>query len=135
MPEGGCICGNVRYNIEGEPVMKALCHCLDCRKISGSTYSTNAIYQKDNFKLLKGSPKTHVKTADGGNPITSYFCGDCGSTMWRDGDSFPGMNVIKVGTIDDTDAISKAKPGVELYVSRRVDWVPATEGTEQKAMS
>lgn len=71
--QGGCVCENIRYSIEGEPVMNALCHCLDCRKISGSVYSTNAVYPEGGFKLLKGTPKQHTKTADGGNTITSHF--------------------------------------------------------------
>jgi len=36
-------------------------------------YSTNAIYQADGFKVTKGTTKTHAKTADGGNTITSHF--------------------------------------------------------------
>lgn len=67
------MCGNVRYTLEGDAVKKALCHCLDCRKISGSTYSTNAIYPEQGFKFTKGTPKEHKKTADTGNVITSSF--------------------------------------------------------------
>jgi hypothetical protein len=53
--------------------LQALCHCLDCRKISGSTYSTNGIFPKDNFKATSGTPKEYASKADSGNSITSYF--------------------------------------------------------------
>jgi hypothetical protein len=50
-----------------------LCHCLDCRKITGSAYSTNAIYPEDGFKVTKGTPKQHTVKGDSGNEITSHF--------------------------------------------------------------
>ncbi|KAF2243950.1 hypothetical protein BU26DRAFT_492860 [Trematosphaeria pertusa] len=132
MAQGGCMCGNVRYTIEGDPVMQALCHCVDCRKITGSTYSTNSIYPESGFKVTQGTTKTHSKTADGGNTITSHFCPDCGSTMWREGPSFPGLKIVKTGTLDDVNALANAKPGAELYAPTRVSWVAAVEGAEQK---
>ena len=53
--------------------MQVLCHCLDCRKITGSTYSSNGVYDNDKFKVTKGTPKQHKKTADSGNEIVSNF--------------------------------------------------------------
>ena len=104
---------------------------FDCRKISGSTYSTNMIIQEDGFKVLSGNAKPISKTADGSNIIMSHFCGDCGSTMWRDGPSFQVL-IIKVGTLDDVDALAKAKPTVELFAPTRVDWVNEIPGAAQK---
>ena len=130
--EGGCLCGNIRYTISGEPAAKALCHCLDCRKISGSTYSTNAVFPLDGFKFTSGTPKEHFKVADGGNGITSHFCGDCGSMMTRRGPSFPGLVIIKAGTLDDKNALSEFKPVTELFAKHRVDWVPEIPGAQQK---
>ena len=63
---------------------QALCHCVDCRKITGSTYSTNLVVGGEGF-TSSGNPKTFTKTADSGQPITSFFCGNCGSTLWREG--------------------------------------------------
>lgn len=57
---------------------KALCHCSDCRKISGGNYSNNIVVPSQQFKLVSGAPKEITKTADSGKPITSCFCGDCG---------------------------------------------------------
>ncbi|KAH7135037.1 Mss4-like protein [Dendryphion nanum] len=129
--EGGCCCGNVRYNIEGEPVVKALCHCSDCKKTSGSIYSTNAVYPESRFKILKGSTKEYTVTADSGNKMTSHFCGDCGSTIWREGATFAGLKVLKIGTLDDPEALEGLKPNAELYAPSRVSWVPALENAKQ----
>ncbi|KAF2003661.1 hypothetical protein P154DRAFT_486304 [Amniculicola lignicola CBS 123094] len=123
--EGGCLCGAIRYSVEGKPEIKALCHCLDCRKISGGTYSTNAVYPEAAFKILQGIPKQFAKTANSENKMTSFFCGDCGSTMWRQTKAFEKGLIIKVGTLDHVDALSNAEPEVELFSPRRVAWVNA----------
>lgn len=88
------------------------------------------------FKLVSGTPKTFSKTSDSGKTITSHFCGDCGSTLFRTGDSFPDTVIIKLGVMDSKDAFEKAKPEVELYSTQRVDWVPEIQGAKQmKTMS
>ncbi|KAF1989756.1 hypothetical protein K402DRAFT_263143 [Aulographum hederae CBS 113979] len=132
MPDGGCFCGKVRISYTGEPALKALCHCLDCRKITGSTYSTNLAIPEDNFKLNSGTPKTISKTADTGKTITSHFCGDCGTTLWRDTETMAGLKVVKAGTMDDPKSLGDTQPGVELFVPERVSWVNGIEGAEQR---
>jgi len=132
MPSGSCFCGATKIEYTGDIQAKALCHCLDCRKISGSTYSTNFIVPEDGFKVTSGKPKTITKTADSGNEITSHFCGDCGSTLFRDGASFPGSKIIKVGVMDDAEVLNDGKPMVELFAPERVNWVSEIGGAAQK---
>jgi len=135
MPSGGCFCGKARLTYTGDIAVKALCHCVDCRKITGSTYSTNIIVPEEGFSTT-GTLKTISKTADGGNKITSYFCPDCGTTLYRDGPSFKGSKVVKEGIMDDPNALGATKPTVELYTPERVSWVAGIEGSdEKKAMS
>lgn len=52
--------------------------------------------------------------------------------MWRDGPGFSGLKIIKAGTLDDVDALAKAKPTVELFTPTRVDWVDKIPGAIQK---
>ena len=44
--EGGCLCGNVRYTSEAEPLATVLCHCINCQKQSGGAYSLNIVLPK-----------------------------------------------------------------------------------------
>lgn len=74
MPTGSCLCQAVKVEYEGEPAMTALCHCSDCRHISGGNYSNNIVVPSSNFKVTSGKPKEYTKTADSGKSITSCFC-------------------------------------------------------------
>ncbi|KAL8833995.1 MAG: hypothetical protein Q9170_003969 [Blastenia crenularia] len=84
MNSGSCLCGQCTVQITADPKLKALCHCLDCRKITGSTYSTNVLIPNDACTLVSGTPKQYTKGTNKGNQITSFFCGDCGTTIWRE---------------------------------------------------
>ncbi|KAH7137703.1 hypothetical protein EDB81DRAFT_597337, partial [Dactylonectria macrodidyma] len=84
------------------------------------------------FKLISGSPKTFAKRADSGNNITSYFCGDCGTTPFPDGDSFPNLKIIKAGTLDDSGILNNAKPSLEGYAPSRLKWIPAIPEASQQ---
>ncbi|KGO76687.1 Glutathione-dependent formaldehyde-activating enzyme/centromere protein V [Penicillium italicum] len=77
MAVGGCFCGKVRVEYKGQPLASGLCHCLDCRKLTGSPYSYAFIVKSTNLEV-SGSPKEVAKTADSGNSIKNYFCPDCG---------------------------------------------------------
>lgn len=110
---------------------QALCHCADCRKITGSTYSTNAIIPGEQFKLVSGTPKTIAKKADSGKQITSHFCGDCGSTLFRTGETFGDAKIVKVGVMDNADALEQVKPAIELYAPERISWVGKVGGASQ----
>ena len=36
---GSCLCGKVQYRYEGAPVMTGVCHCRDCQKQTGTSFS------------------------------------------------------------------------------------------------
>lgn len=52
--------------------------------------------------------------------------------MWRETATFEGAKILKVGTLDNSNALAEAKPALELFAASRVPWVQAVSGTEQK---
>ena len=105
--------------------------------MSGSAFSSNIITPKGEFKITKGTPKEYAKTVDAGHKGTNYFCGDCGTTLFRDSPTFGDNYILKAGSLDGHDTLNKlGKPGLELYVGERPSWISQVAGTEEKqAMS
>lgn len=87
--------------------------------------------EADGFTVIKGTPKEFPKTADSGKTITSHFCGDCGTTLWRETETYGNSKIIKAGTLDGKDTLDSVQPQVELFVKNRVSWVPAVAGAQQ----
>jgi hypothetical protein len=77
---GGCLCGKVRYSAPGEPVLTAVCHCKNCQKQTGTSFSV--IISVPSLALsVKGTLKTFDHTGDGEKPVHKNFCPDCGSPI------------------------------------------------------
>ena len=74
-----CRCGQLTATVTGEPVRVSVCHCLDCKKRSGSAFAVQARWPAEQV-AIEGRSRTFVKAADSGNRITFHFCPECGST-------------------------------------------------------
>jgi hypothetical protein len=96
--EGGCYCGAVRYEAEGEPMMKAQCHCRECQYITGGSPNMFVLMPPTGFKYTKGAPKQFSRS-DLEKPVTREFCAECGTHMVTR-PRVPAI-VLKVGTLDD----------------------------------
>lgn len=64
--------------------------------------------------------------------MTNYFCSACGSLMYRRSARFPGLSILRTGTVDDFSLHEgRLKPRVEQFVKDRVCWVHAVDGVTQ----
>ena len=55
MLTGHCHCGSIRYEIRGEPIYSALCHCSDCRRSAGAPVVGWAAYPETSLKVVQGT--------------------------------------------------------------------------------
>ncbi|HVZ27452.1 MAG TPA: GFA family protein [Rhizomicrobium sp.] len=80
--EGACHCGAIAWEAEVEPGAASICHCSDCQSLSGAPFRASVPAKAEDFRILKGTPKTYVKVADSGNRRAQGFCADCGSPIY-----------------------------------------------------
>ncbi|WP_425475918.1 GFA family protein [Mesorhizobium yinganensis] len=112
---GGCMCGEVRFRVEGEPIRTGLCHCKDCRKYSGSAFTIFAVWPLSWFSM-----SGHIGTYAGRS-----FCTNCGARLF----SLRAEEAeIMVGSLDE--APSTLIPSYELWVGRREEWLPELPWTD-----
>ena len=119
-----CRCGQLKASVTGEPVRVSVCHCLNCKKRSGSAFAVQARWPRDDTQI-EGQSKTFVKVADSGNRATFHFCPECGSDVFYeiDGkfdDKFNELLAIPLGAFDDPFFLS---PNFSVWESRKHDWV------------
>jgi len=98
--EGGCYCGALRYEAEGDPQFKGQCHCRECQYISGGHPNVIMGMPAPNFSYTKGSPRV-FRRKDLDSPVAREFCGECGTHILTRAPAMPDTVMIKVGTFDD----------------------------------
>ena len=115
-----CRCGHLRATVTGEPVRVSVCHCLNCKKRSGSAFAVQARWPRAQV-TIEGASKTFVIVADSGNRATFHFCPDCGSDVYYEIDGkFNDLIAIPLGAFGDPYFL---KPAFSVWENRKHDWV------------
>ena len=115
-----CRCGQLRATVASEPVRVSVCHCLDCKKRSGSAFAVQARWPAEQV-AIEGRSRSWINTADSGNRITFHFCPDCGSDVHYEIDGkFDGLVAIPLGAFDDPFFV---EPRFSVWEERKHAWV------------
>jgi hypothetical protein len=122
--EGGCYCGAVRFVAEGDPVMKAQCHCRECQYISGGSPNVFVAMPIDGFAYTRGEPAAFMRS-DLERPVTREFCPTCGTHLAARPPGFPAV-VVKVGALDDPALF--VGPDVAIYTIDKQPFHQIPEG-------
>jgi hypothetical protein len=122
--EGGCYCGELRYQAEGKPMLKAQCHCRECQYISGGSPNMFLLMPPDGFSYTKGTPKKFMRS-DLQGAVTREFCAECGTHIVTRPPSVPGV-VLKVGTLDDPTLFGAAQ--IAIYTVDKQPFHQIPEG-------
>lgn len=114
---GGCHCGAIRYEVEGEALTHALCHCSDCRRHAGAPMVGWTIYPSASVRVTQGSPKTYASSEHG----RRQFCGDCGTGLfYANAHVLPGIIDVQSATYDEPGAIPAR---AHIQVAERISWM------------
>lgn len=115
---GSCLCGAVRYEID-EPFERFLyCHCMRCRKATGSAHAANAIVKPEAFRWTAGEALVARFDLPTARSFATCFCKQCGSPLPHLTRSGARM-IVPAGTLDDVPA---QKPDVQAYWASRAKW-------------
>lgn len=123
MHKGSCLCGAVRFSVEGNLKPPDACHCTICRKTSGHYYAGTDV------------PRTAV-TIEGEENVTWYrssekarrgFCSTCGSSLFFD-PIYRDWIGIAMGAFDKPTNTHLA---IHIFVANKGDYYEITDGLPQ----
>jgi hypothetical protein len=108
---GGCLCGGVRYKINGKPRDIINCHCENCRRTHGHVAAYTSVPQSD----LEFDCKQTLQWFHDESPDTwRGFCNRCGASLFWDARDSDDKISIAAGTLDDSGSL---KTIGHVYVS------------------
>ena len=113
--EGGCMCGAVRYRLEGEPEGGTICHCESCRRSSGAPSLAWVIFPAGGFRFTAGEPR-HYRSSP---HIQRSFCGNCGTQVLYRSERRPEVVDIPTATLD---APNDYPPDREIWTGEKIEW-------------
>jgi len=119
---GSCLCGEVRFEIEGAFERFYLCHCEFCRKDTGSAHAANLFSSTAALKWISGEHKVRQFNL----PATRHskcFCSVCGSAlpmMQMEGK----LLVVPAGSLNSEIHI---RPDAHIFVSSKASWDEALD--------
>lgn len=123
--DGQCHCGAIAYEAEVEPGTISICHCADCQRQSGSVFRTNIPTPVDKFRLLRGTPKKYLKTADSGAKRIHAFCENCGGPVFACAAENPPTYSLRVGALRQRDELGI--PAKQIWTRRRFSWLASLD--------
>jgi hypothetical protein len=121
-----CSCGQLRIEVQGEPLGVGVCHCLACQRRTGSVFAALAAFRAP-YKVF-GTATEYVRAGDQGNKFRFRFCPVCGSTVFHTEEGRDASSVaVAVGTFADPNF---PPPDDSVYGCRRHSWVQLPPGTK-----
>lgn len=114
---GSCLCGAIRYEIRGAPLMMYYCHCGTCRKATGTAFATNILVQAADFVLVAG--RELLSAFESSPNKHRHFCSACGSPIYSQAEATKQIVSVRCGTLDTELA---AQPSVHTYVADKAEW-------------
>jgi hypothetical protein len=133
MLSGACLCGRVRYEVDGKIGPVVHCHCVTCRKAQGGPFVTNAPVRRKYFRLVSGADVVAEFESSPGKK--RCFCRICGSPLWSHRDSDPATIRIRLGLLDSDPG---RRPLAHIWMGEKAPWyeitdaLPASQGSGEE---
>jgi hypothetical protein len=116
---GGCLCGAVRYQING-PLRDVLnCHCDMCRRLHGN-FGPHSKARKADIEITEDNGLAWYKSSD---VARRGFCRLCGSGLFWEPFDFDKTGII-AGTLDSPTGL---KTVGHIFVEEKADFHEITD--------
>jgi len=117
MLTGSCLCGGVRYEIDGPLDDARNCHCSMCRKAHGAALRSRASVRAWEFRWTRGEELITWYVSSPGT--RRGFCSRCGSPLLSRFPDRPDVYGLPLGCLDADPGV---RPAMHLFVGSKAPW-------------
>ena len=125
MIKGGCLCGKVRYQYDGDISEIAMCHCSACRQAQGGSFATNSPIDAEKLSIIGGE---YIKEYESNEIKVRAFCTNCGSPIYSARKDLPNIKRLRVGSVE-TPFVCENK--YHIFSASKALWFSITDDYPQ----
>ena len=124
MHEGSCLCGAVRFTVEGDLAAPSACHCSRCRKHTGH-YEAGTDVPRSALTVTGEDSITWYWSSD--KKVRRGFCSVCGSSLF-----FDIIRVDRIGiNMGVFDTPTHTRLTMHIFVADKGDYYDIADGLPQ----
>ncbi|MBV8145269.1 MAG: GFA family protein [Gammaproteobacteria bacterium] len=112
--EGGCLCGKLRFRVDGAAIDSGYCHCRMCQRNCGSPVVAWTMFAASSFSWIAGSPTSYASSPE----VRRQFCRNCGSYLVFRRENSTEVS-INTASLDDPDQFP---PRSHIFAESRIPW-------------
>ena len=116
---GGCLCGEVRYEVTAPFLFASYCHCTRCQRRTGTAAAASARVAPGSLRVTAGEELVAAWAPPDG--FAKCFCSACGGALWSRDPSDPEVLSVRLGTVDGDPGI---RPEYRQFVAYAAPWEP-----------
>lgn len=114
----GCLCGQVRMDIDAQPMATRICWCRLCQYLAAGSGTVNVCFPSDKV-TISGEVRWYESVADSGNSMRRGFCPECGTPLLSMAESRPHLIFVRAGALDDPDLLA---PQAIIWTGSAPEW-------------
>ena len=122
--KGRCLCGQIRFEFQGEVNWGGHCHCDSCRRNTSSPLTTFIGVNRDRFQFTRDLPSVFESSPG----VRRHFCSNCGSPVAYDADAYPEEIHFYVAAMENPEDF---QPQFHVFTQEKLSWLHIDENLKQ----
>uniref|UniRef100_Q0HRI9 Glutathione-dependent formaldehyde-activating, GFA n=1 Tax=Shewanella sp. (strain MR-7) TaxID=60481 RepID=Q0HRI9_SHESR len=122
--EGGCLCGAIRYRIEGKPFDADYCHCRMCQKSIGAVFGAWMDFKLQQVTWVKGQVTEFASS----ECVRRGFCAHCGCSLTYRHTEYPDYLTLTIASLDDPELV---QPNYHIYTDEQPSWLKIEDNCQR----
>lgn len=120
-----CYCGAVTLEASAPPSSIVNCHCGQCRRLSGSAFTSWVSFPKASITVTGNEPLTLFPVTTN---VTRHFCRVCGSHVFTSDTRLPKILGVPAGVVEGAQL---SPPRAHYFVGHKAAWHAICDGQPQ----
>ena len=125
---GNCLCSEVRFQLNAEPLTYYACHCTDCQRRTGGSMRLAMWVGRSHLQVLTGEPVLLEFKGSKGRPRRARACAACDTRLWAEPADRPSLAILLPGTLQEASGF---EPVAHVWVRSALPWVKIPEGVSK----